>query len=81
MERKIQPGTVDCKGFCSIREVVQYSSKMFILFITLPLFYKIAYNKSKYGQYTIYSSWSGILIIFLTLNLAYEFFSNCNGKI
>ena len=43
-------------------------------FITLPLFTRLL-TKEQYGQYTIYSSWSGILTMFLTLNLAYGSFS------
>ena len=43
--RKIQPGTVDCKGFYGIRESCSILQKC-LSFITLPLFYKIAYNKS-----------------------------------
>lgn len=34
-------------------------------FITLPLFTRLL-TTEQYGQYTIYSSWSGILMIFLT---------------
>lgn len=38
-------------------------------FLTLPLFTRLL-TTEQYGQYTIYTSWSGILIIFLTLNLS-----------
>lgn len=38
-------------------------------FLTLPLFTRLL-TTEQYGQYTIYSSWSGILTIFLTLNLS-----------
>lgn len=34
-------------------------------FITLPLFTRLL-TTEQYGQYTIYTSWSGILMIFLT---------------
>lgn len=42
--------------------------------ITLPLFTRLL-TQTQYGQYTIYQSWSSILTIFLTLNLAYGSFS------
>lgn len=48
-------------------------------FITLPLFTRLL-TTEQYGQYTIYSSWSGILMIFLTLNLAYGSFSTAMVK-
>ncbi len=43
-------------------------------FITLPLFTRLL-TTEEYGQYSIYSSWSGILAIFITLNLPYGSFS------
>lgn len=43
-------------------------------FITLPLFTRLL-TTEQYGQYSVYSSWSTILVIFLTLNLAYGSFS------
>lgn len=45
-----------------------------LLFITLPIFTRLL-TTEQYGQFTIYSSWSSILVIFLTLNLAYGSFS------
>lgn len=48
-------------------------------FITLPLFTRLL-TTEQYGQYTIYSSWSGILVIFLTLNLAYGSFQTAMVK-
>lgn len=48
-------------------------------FITLPLFTRLL-TTEQYGQYTIYSSWSGILMIFLTLNLAYGSFQTAMVK-
>ena len=48
-------------------------------FITLPLFTRIL-TKEQYGQYTVYSSWSGIFSIILTLNLAYGSFSTAMVK-
>lgn len=48
-------------------------------FITLPLFTRIL-TTEQYGQYTVYISWSGIIMIFLTLNLAYGSFSKAMSK-
>lgn len=43
-------------------------------FITLPLFTRLL-TTEQYGQYSVYTSWSSILTIFLTLNLAYGSFN------
>ncbi len=43
-------------------------------FITLPLFTRLL-TTQQYGQYNVYTSWSSILTIFITLNLAYGSFS------
>ena len=48
-------------------------------FITLPLFTRLL-TTEQYGQYTIYQSWMGILMIFLTLNLAYGSFQTAMVK-
>lgn len=48
-------------------------------FITLPLFTRILTNE-EYGQYSVYASWSAILTIFITLNLAYGSFSTAMIK-
>lgn len=45
-----------------------------LAFITVPLFTRLL-STEQYGQFTIYSSWSSILAIFITLNLAYGSFS------
>ena len=42
-------------------------------FITMPLFTRLL-TKAEYGQYTIYVSWSAILTIIITLNLAFGSF-------
>lgn len=47
--------------------------------ITLPLFTRLL-STEQYGQSTIYSSWSSILMIFLTLNLAYGSFQTAMVK-
>ena len=43
-------------------------------FITMPLFTRLL-TTEQYGQYSVYLSWSSILVIFTTLNLAYGSFS------
>ena len=48
-------------------------------FITLPIFTRLL-TAEQYGQVTIYSSWHGILQLFLTLNLAYGSFSTAMIK-
>lgn len=48
-------------------------------FITLPLFSRLL-TTEQYGQYTIYQSWSSIITIFITLNLAYGSFSTAMIK-
>ena len=45
-----------------------------LLFLTMPLFTRLL-TTEQYGQVIIYSSWQGLLQIFLTLNLAYGSFS------
>lgn len=45
-----------------------------LAFITLPIFTRLL-TTEQYGQATIYGSWSSILMIFITLNLAYGSFS------
>lgn len=42
-------------------------------FITMPLFTRLL-TTEQYGQYSVYLSWSGILMIFTTMNLAYGSF-------
>lgn len=48
-------------------------------FFTLPLFTRLM-SVEQYGQYSIYTSWSSILTIFITLNLAYGSFSTAMVK-
>lgn len=50
-----------------------------ISFFTMPFFARIL-TKEQYGQVTIYGSWSGVLSILLTLNLAYGSFSTAMIK-
>ena len=50
-----------------------------LAFITLPLFTRLL-TTEEYGQYSIYSSWSAMLGIFLTLNLQLGSFSKAMVK-
>ena len=43
-------------------------------FINMPIFTRLM-TTDEYGEMTVYSSWSGIFSIILTLNLAYGSFS------
>lgn len=47
--------------------------------ITMPLFTRIL-TVEQYGQYSVYTSWSGILGIFVTLNLCYGSFQTAMAK-
>lgn len=58
--------------FCSILQKV-------ISIITIPIFTSLL-TTEQYGQYTIYSSWSSIVSVLLTLNLAYGSFSTAMMK-
>ena len=62
----------------SVKAATAYTISNILLkglsFITMPLFTSLL-TKEQYGQYTVYQSWSGILTILLTLNLAYGSFS------
>ncbi len=50
-----------------------------IQFVTLPIFTRLL-TTEQFGQYTIYTSWSSIFVIFITLNLAYGSFSTAMVK-
>lgn len=47
--------------------------------ITLPLFTRLL-TTEQYGQYSVYTSWSAIIVIFITLNLPYGSFSTAMVK-
>ena len=47
--------------------------------ITVPIFTRIM-NAEQYGNYTIYLSWQGLLLIFTSLNLYYGVFNNAMIK-
>ena len=59
-----------------ICDIIQHG----LAFFTLPLFAKHLLTTEEYGQVTIYASWSGILTLFLTLNLAYGSFAKAMVK-
>lgn len=67
---KSMPVTVKASLAYTICSILQKS----LGFITLPLFTELL-TTEQYGQYATYSSWSGIFMIALTLNLAYGSFS------
>ena len=46
-----------------------------ISFITTPIFTRIL-TTEQYGEFTLYSSWQGIITIFATLNLFYGVYNN-----
>lgn len=48
-------------------------------FITMPIFTRLL-TQEQYGQYSVYSSWSAIFTILITLNLAYGSFNNAMLK-
>ena len=48
-------------------------------FITLPLFTRLL-TTEQYGQYSIYTSWMGIITILISLNLPYGSFSTAMVK-
>lgn len=58
--------------FCN---VIQKS----LTFLTLPLFTRLL-TTTQYGQYSIYTSWSALLTIFVTLNLSAGTFSTAMVK-
>lgn len=75
------------KKWCDIPIVVKISIAFTVCgilqrclsFITLPLFTRLL-TTEQYGEFTVYQSWSGILSIFITLNLAYGSFSTAMIK-
>lgn len=69
------PITVKASSAYAISSILQRC----LSFITLPLFTRLL-TTEQYGQLTIYQSWTGILSIFLTLNLAYGSFSTAMTK-
>ena len=67
---KSMPVTVKASVAYTICSVLQKG----LVIITMPLFTRLL-SQEQYGQYTVYSSWSSLLMIFLTLNLAFGSFS------
>lgn len=79
MKRSIKfskvPITVKVSAVYTVCSILQ----KIISTITIPLFTSLL-TTEQYGQFTIYSSWSGILSVLLTLNLAYGSFSTAMIK-
>lgn len=48
-------------------------------FVTLPLFTRLL-TTEQYGQYSVYTSWSAVMSIFITLNLAFGSFNTAMVK-
>ncbi|MEO1768382.1 lipopolysaccharide biosynthesis protein [Candidatus Enterococcus ferrettii] len=69
------PLTVKVSTAYAVSSIIQRC----LSFITMPLFTRML-TTEQYGQYTVYSSWSGILTIFITLNLGYGSFSTAMIK-
>ena len=69
------PQTVKVSVAYAVCSIIQ----RFLSFFTLPLFTRLL-SKAQYGQYLVYTSWTGIFSIFLTLNLAYGSFSTAMVK-
>lgn len=69
------PVTVKASVAYTICNIIQKS----LTFITLPLFTRLL-TTTQYGQYSIYTSWSAILTIFITLNLSAGTFSTAMVK-
>lgn len=72
LRNKIQAMPLEVKA--SVSYTVCSILQKCLSFITLPLFTRLL-TKEQYGQYSVYVSWSSILMIFVTLNLAYGSFS------
>ena len=69
------PIAVKVSAAYAICSVLQRS----VSFFTLPIFTRLL-TTEQYGLYTIYQSWSSILAIFITLNLAFGSFSTAMIK-
>lgn len=69
------PETVKISVAYTMCSIVQKS----LAFFTMPLFTSLL-TQEQYGQYNVYISWSSIISIFITLNLAYGTFSTAMVK-
>lgn len=68
-KQKSIPITVKASTAYTVCNIINRS----LSFITLPLFTRLL-TTAEYGQYTVYTSWTALFSIFLTLNLAYGSF-------
>ena len=72
---KNAPVAVKASVAYTVCNIIQKS----LSFITVPLFTRLL-TTDEYGQFSVYTSWQGILAIFITLNLPW-FFRKSNGKV
>lgn len=67
-------GSMSIEARASVAYAVCSIVQKCISFINMPIFTRLM-STDEYGEMTVYSSWSGIFSIILTLNLAYGSFS------
>ena len=70
------PVTVKASGAYAICSILQRC----ISFFTMPIFTQKLLTTEQYGDVTLYATWSSIITIILTLNLAYGSFSTAMVK-
>ncbi|MBR3280071.1 MAG: oligosaccharide flippase family protein [Lachnospiraceae bacterium] len=69
------PQTVKASAAYAVCSILQKC----ISFITMPFFMRML-STEQFGEVTLYGTWSGIITIFLTLNLAYGSFATAMVK-
>ena len=69
------PQTVKASAAYTVCSILQKC----ISFITMPFFMRML-TTEQFGEVTLYGTWSGIITIFLTLNLAYGSFATAMVK-
>lgn len=67
-------GSMSVEARASVAYAICNIIQKCISFINMPIFTRLM-STDEYGEMTVYSSWSGIFSIILTLNLAYGSFS------
>ena len=72
---KNAPVAVKASVAYTVCNIIQKS----LSFITVPLFTRLL-TTDEYGQFSVYTSWQGILAIFITLNLPYGSFAKAMVK-
>ena len=70
------PVTLKASGAYAVCSILQRC----ISFFTMPIFAKRLLTTEQYGDVTLYNTWSSIITIILTLNLAYGSFSTAMVK-